>query len=70
MRAFISVADVIRITGEPRHVVTYALSRFGPEPAGRIGITRVWLREDLPQIQEALRKTSKRSLSRREPASA
>ena len=38
MGHLISIADVQKLTGEPRHVINHALLRHGPEPAGRIGI--------------------------------
>ena len=59
----LTVADLRRITGKPRHVICHALDRHGPEPAGRIGITRVWNRDDLPRIRESLAKTERRGSS-------
>lgn len=61
MDNLISISDVRKITGEPAHRIAYALDRYGPEPAGRVGITRVWSREALPEIQESLRKTAEKS---------
>lgn len=58
---YISISDLRAITGEPAHVINHALDRYGPEPTGRVGITRVWPREALDQIKESLRKTAQRS---------
>jgi hypothetical protein len=69
---FISIADLRRITGEPQHVINHAIARYGPEPSGRVGIIRVWRREDLGRILESLKKTARRSTSasRKEAATA
>ena len=64
----ITLADVQRITGNPRHVVCHAIDRFGPEPKGRIGITRVWDADDLPKILESIART--RGHSGRQPQGA
>ncbi len=53
----ITVSDVRRMTGQPAHVINYAIGRFGPEPLGRIGITRVWDKADLPAIYASLERT-------------
>ncbi len=72
MGDYLSIADLRRITGQPSHIINHAIERYGPEPAGRVGITRVWRREDLDQIKESLRKTAERSTKadRKEPATA
>jgi hypothetical protein len=64
MGDFITVSDVRKITGKPAHVINHAIDRHGPEPAGRIGITRVWKPEDLAKIQESMKKTQAIALSR------
>ncbi len=61
MGEFLTISDLRRITGEPAHRINHALVRFGPDPAGRIGIARVWRPDQVPAIQESLKKTSKRS---------
>ncbi len=61
MGEFLTISDLRRITGEPAHRINHALNRFGPEPAGRIGIARVWRPDQVPALQESLRKTSERS---------
>jgi hypothetical protein len=66
MRGVLSIADLRRITGKPSHVINHALLRYGPEPIGRIGIARIWRREDLPKIEESLRRTAE-NRTRREP---
>lgn len=70
MKDPITLADVSRFTGQPRHTIDYAICRHGPEPAGRIGITRIWPRADLGKILDSLRKTAVRSTTpeRRETA--
>ncbi len=60
MGDLITLSDVRKQTGQPAHVINHALDRYGPEPAGRIGIARVWHREDLPKILAALEKTGTR----------
>ena len=58
MDDLLTIADLQRLTGLPLHKIIYSLRRYGPKPAGRIGITRVWHREDLPAILESLRRTA------------
>ena len=60
---FVTIGTLVQITRKPAHVINYALSRYGPEPAGRIGIIRVWSRDDVPKIIESLRRTTERSTS-------
>ncbi len=64
MADHLTIADLRQITGHPRHVITHAIERHGPEPTGRVGITRVWRREDLPRILDSLAKTAQRSSTR------
>jgi len=59
------ISDLRRLTGEPTHIINHAIARFGPEPKGRIGISRFWSLDDLPLIQASLRRTAEHS-SRRE----
>jgi hypothetical protein len=61
MRDLLTISDLRRITGEPVHVLNHAIDRHGPEPAGRVGITRLWSSEQLAAIRDALRKTAERS---------
>lgn len=61
MSDYLTLGDLRRITGEPAHVLNHALNRFGPEPAGRIGIVRVWRQDQVPAIRASLEKTSARS---------
>jgi hypothetical protein len=53
----ITLADVQRKTGYPRHVIAHAIDRYGPEPSGRIGITRVWNADDWPRILASIERT-------------
>jgi hypothetical protein len=43
---------------EPIHRLQYALNAYGPAPAGRVGIQRVWTEQQISAIQESLRKTA------------
>lgn len=61
MGDLLTISDLRRLTGEPAHVINHALQRFGPEPRGRIGISRVWCRDDLQLIQASLRRTAEHS---------
>jgi hypothetical protein len=72
MSDLLTISDLRRETGQPAHIIKYAIDRFGPEPTGRIGISRVWRAADLPAIQASLQKTSIRSRlsERRHPATA
>ncbi|HEX3999420.1 MAG TPA: hypothetical protein VHX65_12790 [Pirellulales bacterium] len=57
----IFIGDLRRLTGEPTHIINHAIQRFGPEPRGRIGISRFWSSDDLPLIQASLRRTAEHS---------
>lgn len=70
MGQFLTIADLRRITGEPAHVLNFAIDRHGPQPVGRIGIARVWTEAELPAIRESLRKTAARSTTRAKAAEA
>lgn len=61
MGDLLTISDLRRLTGEPAHIINHAIQRFGPEPKGRIGISRVWFRDDLPLIQASLRRTAEHS---------
>ncbi len=56
---FLSIADLSRITGQRRYVINYAIQTYGPEPSGRVGITRVWAASDLPKIRSALKRSAR-----------
>ena len=55
----LSITDLESRTGFPRHTVNYALRVNGIEPAGRVGIARVWREDQLPAIREALERTTR-----------
>jgi hypothetical protein len=61
MGDLLTISDLRRLTGEPAHIINHAILRFGPEPKGRIGISRVWSRDDLALIQAYLRRTAAHS---------
>jgi hypothetical protein len=56
----ITIADLRRLTGKPAHVINYAIDRFGPPPAGRVGISRVWTSAALPALLESIQRTKAR----------
>ncbi len=58
MRHSLTMSDLRRITGRTTRTINHAIERYGPEPSGRIGIARVWDRSAIPEIREALRKTT------------
>lgn len=62
---YLSIHDLERLTGEPRHILNHAILRHGPEPRGRVGISRLWAADDLPAIRAALELTAARSTVRR-----
>ena len=57
MADILTIRDLRDIFSLPPNIINYALDKHGPEHQGRIGITRIWPREDLPKIRESLRKT-------------
>jgi hypothetical protein len=58
MPGTLTIADLKRLIGRPAHVINHAISRFGPEPAGRVGIIRFWNEADLPAIVASVDKTN------------
>jgi hypothetical protein len=59
MADLIALSDIRRMTKLPAHVINHAIDRYGPAPIGRIGITRVWRREDLPTVLASIAKTAR-----------
>jgi len=57
MSELLTISDLCRLTGVPLHVLGYALRRHGPPPAARIGIARVWGRDQLELVLASLRLT-------------
>lgn len=57
MREYLTVGDLARLLGVQPHNVTYAISRYGPAPRRRIGILRVWHKDDIAKVRESLRTT-------------
>ena len=57
MADFLTMRKLREIFSLPPNIINYAIDKHGPEHSGRIGITRIWPREDLPKIRESLRKT-------------
>jgi hypothetical protein len=58
MSDLLTIGDLKRITGRPSYTINYAIEQHGPAPVGRIGIARVWNREQLGQILESIQRTS------------
>ena len=61
----VTIVDIEMETGMDRHVVDYAIRRYGPKPYERLGNVRLWRRGDLPRVFEALDKTAANSRIRR-----
>jgi hypothetical protein len=61
MGEFLTISDLRRLTGEPAHRINHVIGRFGPEPAGRIGISRVWRPDQVAAVKESLRRTAQHS---------
>ncbi len=57
---FVTVGDIERIAGHPKHVITRAIDRHGPLPAGRAGIVRIWSRDQLPEILASIERTRRK----------
>ena len=57
-----SLRDIANELREPFHRVRYAVAEGGIKPAMRIGIVRLFDREQLPVIKAALEQSSKRQL--------
>lgn len=57
MPGILTITDLCKLVGARRHVVRHAIETYGPEPAGRVGMTRYWNADDLPTIRESLAKS-------------
>ncbi len=57
MHGLLTITDLCRITGQPAHIINHALRRYGPDPAGRVGIARVWNQSDVPALLHSLART-------------
>lgn len=63
----LTLSQIAELVGEPRHIVNFAIARFGPAPSGRLGTTRFWSKDQLPAVRLSLSRTARRShLSRRQ----
>ena len=65
MTSHLTINDLEELTNQPRHVLNHAIRLHGPAPADRIGVIRLWRREDLADVLLALRKTAANSRIRR-----
>ncbi len=54
---FLLIGDLARIFNLDRHVIDWAVSKHGPEPAGRLGMYRCWSKSQLAAIRKSLDKT-------------
>ena len=55
-----TIGDVAKALGVPRHRVSHAIEVYGVEAHQRAGIIRLWRREDLPAIASAVRRCAGR----------
>lgn len=53
----LTLRDLRHELDEEKHIISYAIDRYGPEPAGRIGTSRIWTKDQLPQIRQSLDRT-------------
>ena len=60
MEGILTTAEIRRETGEPWHIINYAINRYGPEPVARLGMMRLWCRSDLSHIRASIEKTPRR----------
>ena len=60
-----TLSDLADKFERPYYHVEYAVKVHKIEPAGRIGRTRVWSRDDLPRIQAALASTAENATHRK-----
>ncbi len=64
MLQLLTISDLASRTGEPEHVVNYAVKRYGPKPSQRLGIVRLWIEDDLPAIRASIDRTAQKGRSR------
>lgn len=65
----LTIGDLLReasLACYSRRQLEYALERGGVRPAGRVGIIRIYSADQLPQILEAVRRTTRRGSRRPE----
>jgi len=63
MSTIYSLRDIAKHLNEPFHRVRYAVAESGIRPAARLGIVRIFTAEQIPLIQEALKKSKRRELT-------
>lgn len=54
----LTITQIAKLENEPPHRVGYAIERYQIQPAQRVGIIRVFTRDQLPAIRAALRRTA------------
>ena len=64
MLRLLTISDLAAYTGEPEHVINYAIKRYGPKPSQRLGIVRLWTEDDLPVLQDSIKRTALKGRSR------
>jgi hypothetical protein len=57
----LTISDLQRLFSQPRYIIEYAVTTYGPEPERRVGMTRLWSRRSLPAIRRALAITASNS---------
>ena len=60
---YLTVRDIARETGHRIHQIKYALDACGIREAQRVGVTRLFTREQMPQIVAALARTTCRRVA-------
>ena len=58
MSELLTIGDLRKLIGKPAYTINYAIEQHGPAPVGRVGIARVWSRDQLEEIQESVRRTT------------
>lgn len=69
----LTIGDLLReatLAGYSRRQLEYALERGGIRPVGRVGIIRIYSADQLPQIVQAVRRTTRRGSRRPEAEGA
>jgi hypothetical protein len=61
MGGFMTSSELAKFFRVRGYVFNYAVKLHGPEPALRVGTTRLWRQEDLDAIRASLDKTAEHS---------
>ncbi len=58
MQRLFTITDLTKVIGKPEHIVNYAVKRHGPDPARRVGITRLWTEDQIPAVRASIARTA------------